>query len=330
MGEEWFEGWLASQFDRNPKPVPLLVEIAWRCNVTESIAIMLGQLFRSEQVRPTLVGQLEFGRWSENLSVDALEPAIRAMVDAGHRKTAVRILSHRMESNAGKVEHWKPLALELVTASDLIRSQHTSGHAWKQVANTIVANHAEQVAAAIFREQADRTSGNWFAEHSPAAEVLSACVKQDPSGVWHALQPYLSATADAYVFAIGFPRGVLDSAPRDEVSAWIAEEPEERAAMLARLASKDFSTDETTAAQILGEYGDNERVASAFYCDYTSGSWCGPTSMHWDQLAETLEAVAARTSLPKLRRWAADSSHSLRRMAERNRQREEEEELRGR
>jgi len=330
LGEEWFEGWLAAQFDRDPKPVPLLFEVAWRCGVSESMAIMLGKMLRSGKVHPTFVGQLEFGRWSENLSADVLQPVIRAMVDAGYRQTAVRILSHRMESNSGEVEGWKPLALELVTASDLIRSGHTSGHAWKKVANAIIADQPGQIAAAIFREQADRKSGNWFAEYSPAAQVLMACVKQDPSAVWRAMRPYLSASADAYVFGIGFPRGVLEGAPPDEVRAWIAENPEEHAATLARLTSKDFSTDETLTAQILGEYGDNEQVASAFFCDYTSGSWWGLTSMHWDELAETLEAVAARASLPKLRRWAADSARSLRMMAERDRQREEEEELRGR
>ena len=31
------------------------------------------------------------------------------------------------------------------------------------------------------------------------------------------------------------------------------------------------STDETLASRLLGEYGDNERIASAFFSEYLSG-----------------------------------------------------------
>ena len=203
-----------------------------------------------------------------------------------------------------------------------------AGYYWKEVAITIVADHPGEIAAAILREQADRESGTWFAEHSEAAGVLLKCVEQDPRGVWQAIQRYLSSPAGGYTFSIGFPRGVLERMPADDIGPWIAEQPKERAAMIARLASKDMSTDATLASRILGEYGDNERVASAFFSEYVSGSWSGPASAHWDQLADSLEEVAGRTALPRLRRWAANSARSLRRMAERDRQREEEEELR--
>jgi hypothetical protein len=118
--------------------------------------------------------------------------------------------------------------------------------------------------------------------------------------------------------------------PPDEVSAWVAEQPEERAAIIARLASKDMSTDQTLTSRLLAEYGDNERIGSSFFSAYVSGSWWGSASSHWDQLAEALDAIADRTALPKLRRWATDHARSLRKMAERDRQREEEDELRGR
>ena len=104
----------------------------------------------------------------------------------------------------------------------------------------------------------------------------------------------------------------------------------ERAAMIARLTSKDMSTDETLAARVLADYGDDDGEANAFFSEYVSGSWTGPASSHWTKLAEALDAIASRTKLPKLRRWAADSARSLRRMAERDHQREEEEALRGR
>jgi hypothetical protein len=329
LGDTWYDGWVASQIERDPKPLALFFEVAWRCGATESVASMVAEMLRSEKVSPHLVAQLAFGRWGENLAVGVLEKVLRAMADTGHRETAIGILAHRMKSNSEEAERWEPLALELVTASDLVRSGQMTSHYWKEVANTLVADHSGEIAVAILREQADRESGIWFAEHSEAAGVLKACVEKNPSGVWQAMKPYLSSLIGASRFSIGFPQGVLERMPLGEVRPWIAERPEERATMIAKLTTMNMSSDETLASQLLNEYADNERIASAFFSAYMSGSWWGPASSHWDQLAEALDAVADRTTLPKLRRWASNHARSLREMAERDRQREEEEELRG-
>ena len=102
-----------------------------------------------------------------------------------------------------------------------------------------------------------------------------------------------------------------------------------RASIVARLASTNFANDDTLASRIVGAYGDRDDVASAFLSEYVSGGWSGPASAHWVQLATSIEEVATRTKLPKLRRWAADAARGLRQMAERDRQREEEEDIRG-
>jgi hypothetical protein len=330
QGHEWYDKWVKTQFERDPKPIPLLFEVAWRCGATDSVAKMLVSILRNEQVSSQIVGQLLFGAWGSNLAPYVLETVLRAMADTGHRNTAIGILAHRLKSNYAESELWKPLALELVTASDLIRSAQMVSYYWKEVADTLVPNHPVEIAAAIFREQADRESGTWFIEHSDAKGVLLKCVEQDPSGVWVVLKPYLSSPLDSLRFGIGFPRDLLERMPPDVVTAWIAEDPGERAATVAKLASKDFSSDETLASRMIGAYGNNEEVASQFFSEYLSGSFWGPASAHWVELAESLEAVARRTALPKLRSWASNSAKSLRKMAEQHQQREEERDLRGR
>lgn len=327
LGDDWYDGWVTSQLEHNPKSVALLFEIAWRCGATVSIAKRVAETLRSEEVSSHIVRQLEFGRFSLDLPVDVLEIVLRTMTDTGHLETAIGILESRLRTNPGEVGTWESLALQLVTSSKLIRSRHMTSYSWKKVASTIVPNHAGEIAAAIFREQADRESDTWFAEFSDAETIIHECTEHDPKGVWRAMQSYLSSPADRLRFSIGFPRGVLERVPADEIGSWIAEKPDERCAIVARLASKDLSKDETLVSRLLGEYGDKGEVASAFFSAYVSGSWSGPASAHWDQLAESLEVVASRTSLPKLRRWATDSARSLRLMAERDRQREEEEGL---
>lgn len=151
---------------------------------------------------------------------------------------------------------------------------------------------------------------------------------QNPGRVWKELKPYLSSAKSAYRFVVRFPQGLIECMPPDEVGVWTAEKPEERAGIMARLTNIDMSRDETPPSQLLGRYGDDERIASEFFSAYISGSWVGSASSHWDQLADALETVAGRTTLHKLRYWASENARSLRRMAQRDRQREEEEDLR--
>lgn len=330
LGDEWYDQWVNSQLQQEPKPISLLFEVAWRCGATVSVARCVADVLGSENVGPEIVGQLGFGRWGEELPPEVLEEVLRAMIAAGHTAAAVTIFEHRMKMATDERERWRPLALEFVTAPELIRSGHMTSYSWKEVATGLVKDHPGQIASAIIREQGNRSAGTWFAEHSEAAQVLHACVEEDPSAVWTAMLPQLKSRGDAYMFSIGFPRGVLERVPAEDVIAWIDENPNERAAMVAKLASKNFSTDETLAARVLGVYGDSEDVANAFFAEYVSGSWSGPASAHWEHLAEAVDAVATRTKLPKLRRWATDAARDLRRMAERDRQREEEEDLRRR
>ena len=245
-GEEWFEKWVTSQFRRDPQPVGLLFELAWRCGVTKTTASMLTTILGSDQVSPSIVGQLAFGRWNESLEADVLEPLVRAIADTGHHETAIGIIAHRVESHTSEIDKWRPLALQLVTSPDIIRSGHTAGCRWSDVAKIVIADHSKEIATAIFREQADRESGCWFVEHSEATEVLRECLGHDASEVWKAMQPFLSSQIGASFFTIGFPRGLVELMPRQEVRAWIAESPDERAAILARLTNKDMSSDETS------------------------------------------------------------------------------------
>jgi len=61
----------------------------------------------------------------------------------------------------------------------------------------------------------------------------------------------------------------------------------------------------------VGLYGDKRAVKRAFLNALTR-SRVGLASEYKDDIADRLDAVASRTSLPKLRRWAQWASHRLR------------------
>lgn len=328
LGDEWYDGWMASQSKRDPIPLVLLFEVAWRCGATSSVALMLEEVISNEPVSPEIVGRLGFGRWGENLPADVLERVLRAMAQTGHPDTAIAILMNRMKSSPDEASRWKPLGLELVTDPSNIRSRQMTNYYWKEVAGTLVGEYARDIAEAILRGHQNQDSGTtWLLAYSEAAKVLGLCVEKDPTGVWRAIQPYLSSRLEAERFSIGFPRDVFDRIPPDDIGGWMADQPEDRAIIVAKLSSGDVSNDQTLASIVLGQFGENEMVSDAFFSKYISGTWRGPASSRWSQLAHSLDEVAGRTDLVKLRRWAQKYAGVLRRMEEDARRREEEEEL---
>ena len=128
------------------------------------------------------------------------------------------ILEHRLKSTPADLDALEAVAVLVATSSEVIRNGATmTDYYWKEVAFRLVPRHAQAIVAAIFREQADRTSETWFAEYSTAKEVLWKCVELDPAAVWQAFLPYLSSVLSRFHFAVGFPLGLLDRMPVEDV-----------------------------------------------------------------------------------------------------------------
>lgn len=330
VGDEWFEDWVGARMAGGARAIPLLVETTWRCGATEFTARMLARAVREHDVDELAAGQLGLGRWHEGVSQETLRDVLTALNERGHTATTIAVLGHRLKSHSEELESWREIAQGLVLRSELVRSSRMTAYYWKAVALRLLPGGAADIAAAFLREQADRSSGNWFVQYSEARTVLSECVSADPVGVWRNLVSYLRSPGEAYAFAIGFPLSLLEGIPVPEVQAWVSAGPKHRAAIIATLAPKNLATDETLASWLLAEYGDDEDVERAFFSSFVSGSWWGSASVHWGQLAVVVDEVATRTALPRLRRWAERAGEQLRGMAERDREREDEEGIRGR
>ncbi len=328
-GENWYGEWIESQAKRSPRMLRSIFEVAWRCGATDRVAHCVLQLLQSAEVPREVVGLLGFARWGESLDAGLLRDILDAMISKGHAETALTILDYRIESHSYEHDYWRDLALKIILIPEIVRSDNMTSYYWMQLSMRYVKEHSDEIAEAIIAEQVDRSRERWFIEHSDAAKVLRACLDDNPEGVWRALEPRLATRAEAHSLSIGFPKGVVDQVPFVAINVWLEPKPEERAAILGRFVAKNFTTDITLAAKILGAYGDREDVSNTFFADYVSGVWWGSASSHWERLAAALDDVVKRTCLPKLRRWAEDSAERLRGMAERDRLREEEERLRG-
>ena len=67
LGDEWYETWLRSQSSRDPKPLDLLFDVAWRCRPTNPTAgLLLAETMQNVEVSPAIMGRLEFGSWGQD------------------------------------------------------------------------------------------------------------------------------------------------------------------------------------------------------------------------------------------------------------------------
>ncbi len=326
-GDAWYDEWMQALLVKSPVPARLILELSWRCRTTPFVARTLTRLIEDEDVSSSMTGVLTVGRWGEDLPRDLLEELLEAMARKGHVATAIAILDNRIDQIPQELKNWEPLALRLVTNSELICGRDMTSYYWKLVAKKLVPAYAERIAQVILEEQSRTRDSVWFLDHSDAGEVLLDCATAEPAAVWRVLRAVLERPSDAYRMGFGFPRSILAQIPAETVMSWVAEVPEERAPMMARFVPEDYSSDDALACQLIGAYGDQDEVRGAFYSEYVSGSWFGRSSEHWTELANEMNQVATRTALHRLKTWALWMSTTLVEMAERDREREDEEDL---
>lgn len=331
QGDAWFDSWMEELHSRGTNEIPLFVDLFWRSGATEKTATIFEQLLKAQAVEPRLLGQLGFGRWQENLSKETLLRLFRELVRSGQASAAAAVLVHRVKQKPEEKDWWNSFGLELATDPELIRSRHMASYYWKQIALPLISEYPKEIVSAILKEQVRKDATDiWFAEFSDAKEVLAKAISLWPDVVWGLIAPLLSDKSTRARFQIGFPSGLVDKIPTEVILKWIEADPTPRASAIAGIAGKDYSADSTLASQVLGTFGHDPALVSSFFSHFVSGSWVGEASNHWDSLASQLEEVAKHTRLPKLRDWAEASATKLRRMADEDRVREEEEKIRGR
>jgi len=323
-GPDWLDDCLDRISEHHPNAA---VELTARCAPTKRGLSRLQHLLEKGAAEAS-ASYIGYCRVADDVGAEDLVSFLEALAAIPrHAHVALNMLSNRLDDDEGFLTVSRDVALTLVQNPDLIRGGGMTVFFWGKVASRLLPDAVQPISAAILAAHAKRDGRSWFVEHSEAAPTLWKCVEYDPASVWREAAKYLEDEEQAAVFAIGLPEGLIDRFPREDVLAWIAEDPAYRSAVVSRLVAKTFN-EESLFAQILERFEQRD-VASALRSHFTSGSWWGEASAHWEALANSLESVAADTSRPALARWATETMRQLREMAKGDRKREEERRLRG-
>lgn len=328
QGPGWVDDWLDEIERTRPEDVQLLFDATWRCSPTDRGAARLERLAIAGKLSDEMIGHLTFSAWSRGPSLEAFRELVEVLARTPRlRPHVLALIEQRIDADATVLNDLRQVALVVATDIDIIQAGQMTEYHWSRLASRLVADHPTAIAEAIFAAHASRGDHPWFVVHSAAAGVLGTAAAADPSGVWKSLKPYLEDPQKAALFAVGFVEGLLNDLPHEPILEWVTEAPKLRGSLVAEMAGKD-TRDTSIGPKVIERFGHLEEVGQAFFSAYFSGSWTGSPAEHWKQLASEMRAVADKTGIRGLKRWARLAAADLDRMAARDRKREEEERVR--
>lgn len=333
LGKVRGAGWVDDTLDRlgeaQPGLAPLLGELTWRCGPSQRGVDRICRLIEADALAPLAVEQLTYGRWAQSLEASVFNKLLRATVKReGYREAALALVYDRATSHGEEWADLKGSALAVLREPKTVRARgDMREYYWTELASKLVKEHPREVLRSLFAAHAAREGeSTWFLEHSRARPILDECVEADPAGAWDELRTHLEDPARGALFTIGFPRQLMEGMPHAAVLQWVAEDPHDRALLVANLVPKSLQ-DGSLGAELLDRY--QKVVAGVFLAGWVTGAWIGEASGHWESVAGQLLAVAAASTKARVKAWAQGAAAECRRMAQKDRKREEETRLRG-
>lgn len=326
----WVDDLLDRMYQDTPNELAFIAELSWRCSSTDRSVERLAGFADRGDLPISIAEQLVFGGWSLALSRLAFERLLRAFIARQeYRPAALALAEHRLSKRPDEWATLEGLVLELLGDVSLIKGSDMTEYHWIRMARRLLPSHVRRVAALLMEAQSGLEERSWFLQHSQVVEVLSMCINLAPTTVWEELRPHLENRTTALRFTIGFPDGVLERLPHEEILAWVKTDRETRSLLIAQLIGKNL-TPKSLGEKLLAAHGDLESLGNEYFSAWVAGGWWGPSSAHWGDIANQLKAVAHNTKEPAVADWARRAAESFQQMAARDRKREEEEEIRRR
>jgi hypothetical protein len=100
----------------------------------------------------------------------------------------------------------------------------------------------------------------------------------------------------------------MKAIPADVVWKWIDVDPETRAWYAANLVRPSFAGDSASisARELLVRYGDRDDVRNNLRANFSSETWWGPESKHWQSKLAWIRDLSKAETHPNVRQWLSE------------------------
>ena len=358
---DFFGGYLRALFERDPGAWEKLMDsvagnplqaswtilLTWHSgSLTKRASRRILKLIQGGMVLPETLGIFRYGGLVCSLGSEDFESWVNILLeqdDARSTSTALDILVMYFEGE----ELPREPALSIITHPSWFRqtagSQRPSHDTywWADVAEALCNRFHDaclQIADLILNHMSDRGTVVYGFEHSPL-KVLDAAIRQQPARVWELASSMLGPPIDGRAFHIrewlrgseDFGAGgshILEEVPRGLVWRWVDEEPEFRPFYLAGFVPQMMRGPQdgsSLARDLLVRYGDDEKVRTELWANFSSGSWMGSESQYLSDKRSWLMDIQKIETDQNVLRWIHDFIGYLERRADTARQEEERE-----
>ena len=327
-----------------------LPELTWRSGPTDRSMHRLLDLARRGLIPAASFHMFAFGSVVQGLSEDIFQSIIEFLLGTAQRDAVLIALDlYHFYYSPKNAKHSLPkdLTLRLLTAPQLFvkgERQNRSNmqeYDWTEIAKAFVGQYPEaslQLADVMlehFGEEGTMVEGF----HSQSYAVLNEIVSRFPREVWHRITKYLGPPIDERAYHLKSwlhgdefqdrgEAGILPLIPLDELWRWVDQDVEKRAWYLASVAPKQLFRQEggvCLAREILVRYGQRSDVRSNLMANFSSESWSGPESLHYEGKKQEFLRFKKDETAPNVKRWIDEYVAALDRQIERARIEEERE-----
>jgi hypothetical protein len=217
--------------------------------------------------------------------------------------------------------------LELLIAREVLQQgQRDSHYNWAELAKRYIVaypQYSQKIFESVLLKFSDSDVAIGFV-YSESRQVLMALIRQDPRGTWNVVAQVLELPDAkrkweiAHWLGPGFIMGQdttecpLSIFKADDVLAWVAADPKERASLIIRECPKTFDMNSgALTRQMLIRFGDQDAVRSALSANFGSGTYTGPSSEYCRKTREKMRKwLASETEQPVIN-WLQNSIGSL-------------------
>jgi hypothetical protein len=238
----------------------------------------------------------------------------------------------------------KELTLRLLTHKSLFQKPETGRRGqmdeyhWRGIGKAFVHAFPEKaldLADTIlehFNEDGTILEGFFSATHS----VINEIIMKYPIDVWEKIKKYLGPPIDTHAYFISqwlrggdhyaAKEGTLTFIPIQKVWEWVDEDVEEHAWYLASFVPKPLFREEgktCLAREVLIRYGARKDVRSNLRANFSTESWTGPASLHYQEKKNWLLGFKNDEDNENVKRWIDEYVSVLNREIEQARVEEE-------
>ncbi len=300
----------------------------FRGQATERGYSRLVGLVERDTVRPENLTVLVYGEWPDYLSADQLAYIVELMLRGEPAKTfeaAMGLVHRHIERHTESLGRLDPLVWQLLEMRPSGRAGTMLEWEWGELAKKIASRNPASMVRTVIRLF---EAGHFVPpEDDSSMEALRLATVADPHTCWNLLaEPMLRGDNVGTGLIVALSQWYGNLIPTDLLVSWAKENQPRGPWIAARLISVESPALPERARALIKAFPDNKGVLDEILANLQTASWTGPYSGRIQHELGMVQSWAEDPD-PKIRSWARGVAKGLEKYLQREKLREEEQEL---